>query len=63
MAGSRDDRDLADTAANDLNASGAGMANTLNQNRRRMVRPLLLQVPNDHKPEPTRCCRSILSIG
>ena len=31
-AGSRGDRDLADMAANDLTASGAGMANTLNQN-------------------------------
>src|SRR6202035_2247156 len=41
----RGDRDLADAAANGLNASSAGMANALDQVRRRRARTLLQQVP------------------
>jgi len=44
-AGFRVDRDLADAGANGLNASSAGMANALDQIRRRRARTLLRQVP------------------
>jgi hypothetical protein len=44
-ASSRVNRDLADAAANGLNASGAGMANALDQIRRWRARTLLQQVP------------------
>src|SRR5439155_1785535 len=44
-AGLRIDRDRADAAANSLNASGAGMANTLDQIWRWRARTLLQQVP------------------
>ena len=40
-----DDGNLTDAAANGLNASGAGMANALDQIRRWRARTLLLQVP------------------
>src|SRR5208283_4819067 len=42
---SRVDRDLADTAANGLNAGSAGMANALDQIRCWRARTLLLHVP------------------
>src|ERR1700683_1817989 len=44
-ASSRVGRDLADAAANGLNASGAGMANALDQIGRWRARTLLQQVP------------------
>jgi hypothetical protein len=44
-AGSRVDRDLADAAANGLNASSARMENALDQIRRWRASALLQQVP------------------
>jgi hypothetical protein len=44
-AGFRSDRDLADAGPNGLNASGAGMANALDQVRRWRARTLFQQVP------------------
>jgi hypothetical protein len=60
-AGFRGDRNLTDAAANGLNASSAGMANALDQTLE--GEDASPAGPNDRKPGPIRCCRSVLPIG